>query len=137
MYRSLLHLSTAACMMYVDIVDRGMAFSYNYRECRLMGSLSKVPCYNNTCVAHFQNFSCSTSYPPHRVEKFGLESRHPLIEYHLLQECHQHNFAVALARIARFQHWDNGAQGEAVDIARPVFNFCRSLHALFVALSGN
>ena len=27
------------------------------------------------------------------------------------------------------------AQGEAVDIARPVFNFGRSLHALFVALS--
>jgi len=45
----------------------------------------------------------NTSYPPNQVQKFVLESRHPLIEYHLLQECHQHKLAIALVTICRFR----------------------------------
>jgi len=44
----------------------------------------------------------NTSYPPNQVQKFVLESRHPLIEYHPLQECHQHKLAISLVTICLF-----------------------------------
>ena len=100
-----------------------------------MGSLSKVLCSNNTCAAHSQNISCNTRHL--RIELKNSYSKVVILSSNIIF-CKNAINTIWLAHLPGLPCFSVGtilAQGKAVDIARPVFNSGRSLHALFVALS--